>query len=81
MNTFKTLLVAAAVMAVAALPAAYDQTRDADELSQFIKETGKEIVLRGKGGGELKIGGDIRMEYKSLAESINGIKERGSGGP
>ncbi|MGM0440242.1 MAG: hypothetical protein ACQEP8_03905 [Chlamydiota bacterium] len=67
----KTLALAIVAMGTATLGlAAYDQQRDYSEIKDFIKEQQKEITLRGKAGGHLELGGDIRFKWQNRNQKL-----------
>lgn len=53
--------------------------RDTEALKEFTK-TKRTVSVRDK-GGDLSLSGDVRMEYQSIAETIDGNVQRGSGSP
>lgn len=73
------LPVVATTVAVSSLGIAQtpDMDRDTEALKEYIK-TKRSISVRDK-GGELSLSGDVRFEYQSLAETSDGITQRGSG--
>ena len=81
MKMLKSLLVGGAIALTLATGVVQSDEREFGEIQKVLKEQERAFALSGKGGGELMIGGDVRLEYKSLTESINGNNLRGSGSP
>ena len=67
------------------IPAVYSEDKDASVEQRDIKalqswiNTKRQVTVREK-GGNLSLSGEVRTEFQSTTEKINGIKQRGSGG-